>query len=104
MTKPAYILCGISCGFGDKKSVRVVVSISPVEPIPLDQYDLTDGGYSSLQIDDWFNGIVALGEPYPAELIVAGNDNPTSASLTARQTLFDAYTIVNYNSGFNPNT
>lgn len=71
--------------------------------VPPDTLDISDRGYSSSNIDDYLIYHAANIEtlnPNRNNMDVRGNDNPTSASADARQTLYDNYVLVNYNEGY----
>ena len=70
--------------------------------VPPEDLDISDRGYTSTQIDDYLIYHADILGTNNAEMDIRGNDNPTSASSAARQTLFNNYVLVNYNTGYTP--
>lgn len=68
--------------------------------IPMSETNLFGKNLSSDDIDTRL--IYLSGTVYEGEVDVRGNENPTSTSAAARQTLYDNYVLVIYNEGFTP--
>lgn len=66
---------------------------------PLSQLNLRNAGLKADEIDERLE-YHAANTSY-AEMDIRGNENPTEASATARQTLDDNYVLVTFNKGFN---
>jgi hypothetical protein len=87
----AYISPYIKAGIG-------IISIAN----PFDSLDISDMGYTSTQIDEYLIYHADVLGTNNATMDIRGNENPTSVSAAARQTLFNNYVLVNYNSGYTP--
>ena len=67
---------------------------------PPDDLDISDNGYTSLQIDEYLIYHADTLGTNNTTMDIRGNENPTAASADARQTLFNNYVLINFNEDF----
>lgn len=82
--------------------IKTAIGYTGARFIPPDDLDISDSGYSSANIDEYLIYHAFTLGTNNAEMDIRGNENPTSVSAAARQTLYDNYVLVNYNSGYTP--